>query len=337
MQHERVRRVLASSALVLLSTSVAACGAGVEVDASTSTRSNLDYHGAPIGREEVVERGLEWPAAAVPYCGGLPGGGDLLCGGTCYRGAPGSKTRRADWDRYRSDCSGLVSYAWGLAPPGLTTYGLPNVSARIDLDEILPGDIFLNTEHTMLFVGWASAGVARFAEEPTCGLTARVTQAGVSRSGGRVAVARYGVFDVRRYDGIRDAPAVPFEEGPRPVGGPFEALEIRAKILPDLYFTQCDERGDGERVWQSLSSGPNPDARWATARYPQRPSDSCGAPREGVYPIVARSLARGELGAWIVHCTGSAREARVFHAEREVVDGHPAAVYSHTEVSGACP
>ncbi|MGC0415157.1 hypothetical protein [Embleya sp. AB8] len=65
-------------------------------------------------------------------------------------------------DGYRTDCSGLVSMAWGLPPPGLTTVTLPEVSHPIDRDELRPGDILLNTApgaagHTLIFAGWADA------------------------------------------------------------------------------------------------------------------------------------------------------------------------------------
>ena len=151
-------------------------------DTASTGRSRLTGPGATTTRADVIERARGWTDAGIPYCGGLPGGGDILCGGTCYRGVSGSATRRLDWDRYRSDCSGLVSYAWGLAPPGLTTWTLPEVSTSVALADIAPGDIFLSSSHTMLFIEWASPGVARFAEEADCGTRARVRQAATSET-----------------------------------------------------------------------------------------------------------------------------------------------------------
>ncbi|MGW0660176.1 hypothetical protein [Streptodolium elevatio] len=71
------------------------------------------------------------------------------------------------FEGHRMDCSGLVSMAWGLPAPGLTTDTLPQVSHRIDKDELLPGDILVNTApgaagHTLIFAGWADAAHTRY-------------------------------------------------------------------------------------------------------------------------------------------------------------------------------
>jgi hypothetical protein len=65
-------------------------------------------------------------------------------------------------DGYRTDCSGLVSMAWGLPPPGLTTVTLPEVAHHVDKDDLRVGDILLNTApgaagHTLIFAGWTDA------------------------------------------------------------------------------------------------------------------------------------------------------------------------------------
>lgn len=70
-------------------------------------------------------------------------------------------------DGYRTDCSGLVSMAWGLPRPGLTTVTLPEVSRPIDKEELRPGDILLNRSpgaigHTLIFTGWADAAHSRY-------------------------------------------------------------------------------------------------------------------------------------------------------------------------------
>ncbi|MFC1410716.1 hypothetical protein ACEZDG_15725 [Streptacidiphilus sp. N1-1] len=65
---------------------------------------------------------------------------------------------------YRVDCSGLVSDAWGLPGPGLDTYGLmsPDVSHRISMDELQPGDAMIAGEHTLIFAGWADAAHTQY-------------------------------------------------------------------------------------------------------------------------------------------------------------------------------
>ncbi|WP_436771805.1 hypothetical protein [Yinghuangia sp. YIM S09857] len=71
------------------------------------------------------------------------------------------------FEGHRMDCSGLVSMAWGLPAPGLTTDTLPQVSHGIDKDDLLPGDILVNTApgaagHTLIFAGWADAAHTRY-------------------------------------------------------------------------------------------------------------------------------------------------------------------------------
>lgn len=71
---------------------------------------------------------------------------------------------------YRTDCSGLVSWAWQLGAPGHTTYSLgggpsdDGASYVIAWDELAPGDalnypgnVSAGTGHVMLFAGWADA------------------------------------------------------------------------------------------------------------------------------------------------------------------------------------
>lgn len=62
-------------------------------------------------------------------------------------------------DGYRDDCSGTVSAAWGLAKPGLNTYGLmgSSVSHQITKDQLQPGDALIADDHVVLFGGWANS------------------------------------------------------------------------------------------------------------------------------------------------------------------------------------
>jgi len=67
---------------------------------------------------------------------------------------------------YRTDCSGLVSLAWGLGGLGDTwaTVNLDERSTPISAADLLPGDALLRytgdpeTNHTALFVRWADSG-----------------------------------------------------------------------------------------------------------------------------------------------------------------------------------
>ncbi|MYW03091.1 hypothetical protein [Streptomyces sp. SID3343] len=116
----------------------------------------------PIGRGSRI-------APAAPDAPIRPVGPDGPDGGAIVARAKGWADLRVGYsmsklhDGYRTDCSGLVSMAWGLPPPGLTTATLPQVSHRIERDDLRPGDILLNTApgaagHTLIFAGWADAG-----------------------------------------------------------------------------------------------------------------------------------------------------------------------------------
>jgi hypothetical protein len=71
---------------------------------------------------------------------------------------------------YRMDCSGYVSMAWLLDPPGLTTVELPDVSTVIDKEELRAGDVVMNggpgtsgdVGHVILFDRWADADRTTF-------------------------------------------------------------------------------------------------------------------------------------------------------------------------------
>ncbi len=141
-------------------------------------------------------RASTWVAADMPYCGGVNFGADEICGGTCRRyGAADTSA----WNSYRSDCSGLVSYSWGLAAPGLTTAGFApfdtSASYEIDGSQLQPGDALNSVpeQHIILFAGWAnqSAGQANIIEEYDCGhdATAHVLTLDLSSGSSSVYIA----------------------------------------------------------------------------------------------------------------------------------------------------
>jgi hypothetical protein len=126
-------------------------------------------------RADAVSRARSWVDVAMPYCGGPNGGTDVLCGGTCVRAGEAANPA---WNAYRSDCSGLVSYAWGLPAPGRTTWGFApfdtQVSHEIAGVDLAPGDALNESGHIVLFAGWVDrgAGKARIIEEYNCGKVA---------------------------------------------------------------------------------------------------------------------------------------------------------------------
>lgn len=134
---------------------------------------------------------------------------------------------------------------------------------------------------------------------------------------------------------IPEAPA--FEPSDEPTGGPFPALHVEDSIPAGHWLTQCNESADGERVWQTEGGGPDPITRWATAKYPQRVSATCGEKSEGVYPIVLRSFSAGEFGAtWLTECTGTGEGLQRVYRVDAAVDGHPAAVFLYDEENADC-
>ncbi|MEC3981036.1 C40 family peptidase [Amycolatopsis sp. H20-H5] len=100
--------------------------------------------GGPVARADVMARAKTWVDRGVPY----------------------SNTNKVDG--YRADCSGFVSFAWQATQSWITS-SLPQISHRIEKDELLPGDILLwvnpNTSemgHARLFGGWLDTVKSRY-------------------------------------------------------------------------------------------------------------------------------------------------------------------------------
>ncbi|MFF5234712.1 hypothetical protein [Dactylosporangium sp. NPDC000521] len=99
-------------------------------------------------RAEAVARARSWI------------GGPAYSQEACYTNQYGS---------YRTDCSGMVSMAWGLAGNGgnFWTGNLDQVTTPIPAAQLQPGDALLRHEnnpavdHVALFVGWADAAKTR--------------------------------------------------------------------------------------------------------------------------------------------------------------------------------
>jgi hypothetical protein len=176
---------------------------GGESTAPDASSSSTAPDAALSPGETAVARGMEWVAAMVPYCQAAnhQPDGDSSCSPTCTR--PDNPA----WDAYRSDCSGFVSWSWGLPPPGETTATLApfdtTVSTAIAAADLKPGDAINNDTHTMLFVGWTNSAMteAQFMEEPGCSASppsAREVTVSLSTSGQSVTVDGYGTFTAIR-------------------------------------------------------------------------------------------------------------------------------------------
>ena len=149
-------------------------GAPDDEPTPVQTAPSAPTHDASFG-DRTLARAREWVDVEMPYCGGPNGGKDVICGGTCSRSGT---AKSAEWDKYRSDCSGFVSWSWGLAAPGETTRSLApydtSVSSLVTVDDLEPGDALNGAGHVMLFGGWVdrAAGKALILQESRCGTKA---------------------------------------------------------------------------------------------------------------------------------------------------------------------
>ncbi|MFJ6211882.1 hypothetical protein ACIQGZ_00845 [Streptomyces sp. NPDC092296] len=99
-----------------------------------------DLTGLPDERRDILDRALERINHRIGY------------------------SQSATTNGYRDDCSGFVSAAWGLNPPGLNTYGLMGSAYAhpISKDDLQPGDALIAGDHTVLFGGWADAAHTKY-------------------------------------------------------------------------------------------------------------------------------------------------------------------------------
>ena len=160
-----------------------------------------------LSRSNAIDRGMQWVNAQLKYCQSANHAHDYdpACSSVC------SRQDNAAWNPYRSDCSGFVSWAWGLPAPGrVTTQFAPfdnAVTHTIPGEALQPGDALNSSDHIIMFKQWTSAGhEAVFMEEPGCSSStpyAHSFTSSVSISGDQVYVSYEGkTFYAIRYDGI---------------------------------------------------------------------------------------------------------------------------------------
>lgn len=111
--------------------------------AAALTPADSDVRGTDTQRAEILRRAKRWSDLGLGY----------------------SMSRT--FEGYRTDCSGMVSMAWGLPAPGLTTDTLHQVAHPIGKDALLPGDVLVNTApgaagHTLIFAGWVDDAHTRY-------------------------------------------------------------------------------------------------------------------------------------------------------------------------------
>jgi hypothetical protein len=185
---------------------------GCSASDSTESSQSSDL----VSRSDVMARAESWVGVKMPYCQ-VPNHVhdiDPYCASVCTR------PDNATWNPYRSDCSGFVSFVWGLGAPGRVTMqfapfvnDITHTINAIDLEE---GDAVNNNEHVMLFKAWVQKGsVATFVEEPGCQSSqpyARENTTSVSVNGQTIHLASNGMtFYAIRLNAIggTSAPAQP--------------------------------------------------------------------------------------------------------------------------------
>ncbi len=176
-------------------------------------------------RADAVSRAEQWVDAQLAYCQSPNHQTDYdpSCSSVCNR------TDNAAWDPYRSDCSGLVSWAWALPAPGRTTLGfapfVDDITTVVAAGDLQPGDAVNSSDHVMLFKAWVTQGqVATFIEEPGCSAPtpyAHEFTSSVTISGSSIYVAYNGMtFDAIRFSGITAGGP----SAPAPVAYPYRGM-----------------------------------------------------------------------------------------------------------------
>jgi len=127
---------------------------GCTFDGSNYWNGTSGNAGDPINRSAIVQRASSWVNRA----------GTEWCASRSFPNEYGTYPS-ANHGRYRVDCSGFVSMAWGLSQ-SYSTSTLPNISTRLgSIDELRPGDILLRPGHTLVFIRWADADTLVLAQE----------------------------------------------------------------------------------------------------------------------------------------------------------------------------
>jgi MYXO-CTERM domain-containing protein len=207
------RRYALSSAIICLS-ALGAGGCSSPGAAGEQEPEEVGVSAAAITAQDAITRAEEWVTAKLLYCQSPNGANDTIdpaCPPVCMR------MSNPQWDPYRSDCSGLVSWAWGLPAPGRTTAEFaPNqndITMVIAASSLQMGDA-VNTDdsassehHIMLFKAWTAPGqTATFIEEPGCSSNpnyAHEFTSNVSINGTSITVDYNGItFQAIRYPAL---------------------------------------------------------------------------------------------------------------------------------------
>jgi len=209
----RLSALAAFASVALLTVVCTACAA----EPASSSSNEDDDEGvssatsSALSTADAVARAELWAGAKLHYCQAPNHGRDYdsACSTYCNR------TPNPAWDPYRSDCSGLVSWAWGLPAPGRVTGQFApfqtDITHAIPASQLKAGDAVNNSDHIMLFKQWIVPNTkALFIEEPGCSSAmpyAHETTSDVTINGSSIHVAENGMtFTAIRYGALTTAP-----------------------------------------------------------------------------------------------------------------------------------
>lgn len=207
---------------------------------------------------DVIGRAEQWVAVKLHYCQSPYGQPDP--DPSCWPDEGGTQTcndrvSNPQWNPYRSDCSGLVSWAWGLAPPGRVTGEFApfqnDITSVIQGTDLRPGDALNNADHVVLFKQWTVPGqTATFIEEPGCSVAtpyAHEFTSDVSINGSDVYISYEGAsFTSIRYD----ATQVGYDTAPTANGNDaMSAVNWTSDGHAELFLKS--EKGAAVHVWTS--------------------------------------------------------------------------------------
>jgi hypothetical protein len=206
-----------------------------------------------IVASDAIARADEWVKAKLPYCQSANhhADGDGACSPVCNR------QDNSAWDPYRSDCSGLVSWAWGLPPPGRVTWEfapfLSDITETIAAIDLEPGDAVNNHEHVMLFKNWVTKGhEATFIEEPGCSSSepyAHEFTSSVSISGSSIFISYNGAsFTSIHYKSLT-------QEAPPPPNRSGAAHQVGRNADGRLEYFAITSAGALAHTWQTTPNG----------------------------------------------------------------------------------
>lgn len=235
---------------------------------------------AALSRADAVERADQWANAQLKYCQSAYHARDYdtSCSEYCDRES------NAAWNPYRSDCSGLISWAWGLPAPGRVTGEFAPydtaVSHTIPAEALQPGDACNSSDHIIMFKEWiVPRESARFIEEPGCSSStpyAHEFTSDVSVSGDSIYVAYEGKsFTSIRYNNVTGEGGGSTDPNP-PAKPPAQChSDTLGKNVPNNVCVQSDSddqwyQCDGGN-WVSRTTDP----KGCSALYPLKTARDC--------------------------------------------------------------